>query len=158
MGDVAVLHAEQCRAGSIECQTMYHCLRWCVHRAFRRWRLEFSCRARTCVLIMVFLRVLSLDTSSSTYFPLFQLALRPASAPDSNRRRLSISPPRNHVAFSLAKQVSFDHSISRPSLLLLREGKKNNQTNDRQMTRQKVAPQFVVDRSSARPDRDRSQR
>ena len=105
-----------------------------------------------------FLRVLSLDTSSSTYFPLFQLALRPASMPDSNRRRSSISPPRNHVAFSLAKQVSFEHSISSPSLLLLREGKKNIQTNDRQMTRQNVSPQFVVDRSSARPDRDRGQR
>ena len=105
-----------------------------------------------------FLRVLSLDTSSSTYFPLFQLALRSASTPDSNRRRSSISPPRNHVAFSLAKQVSFEHSISSPSLLLLQEGKKNIHTNDRQMTRQKVSPQFVVDRSSARPDRDRGQR
>ena len=102
--------------------------------------------------------MLSLDTSSSTYFPLFPLALRPASTPDSNRRRSSISPPGNHVAFSLAKQVSFEHSISSPSLLLLREGKKNIQTNNRQMTRQKDSPQFVADRSSARPDRDRVQR
>ena len=142
-----------------------HCMRWCVHRAFRRWSFELlGCRTRTrldsnsCVDKGFFLRVLSLDTSSSTYFPLFQLALRPACTPDSNRRRLSISPPGNHVAFFLAKQVSFEHSISSPSLLLLREGKKNIQTNDRQMTRQKVSPQFVVDRSSARPDRDRVQR
>ena len=132
-------------------------MRWCVHRAFRRWSFDFGCRTRTrldnsFVDNGFFLRVLSLDTLSSTYFPLFQLALRPASTPDSNRRRSSISPPRNHVAFSLAKQVSFEHSISSPSLLLLREGKKNIQTNDRQMTRQKVSPQFVVDRSSARPD------
>ena len=94
---------------------------------------------------------------SSTYFPLFKLALRPASTPDSNRRRSSISPPRNHVAFSLAKQVSLEHSISSPCLFLLREGNKNIQTNDRQMTRQKVSPQ-VVDRSSARSDRYRGQR
>ena len=99
-----------------------------------------------------------MDASSSTYFPLFQLALRPTSTPDSNRCRSSISPPRNHVAFSLAKQVSFDHSISSPSLILLREGKKKIKTNDRQMTRQKVSPQFVVDRSSACPDRDRGRR
>ena len=134
-----------------------------MHRAIRRWSFELGCRTRTrldsnsCVDNGFFLRVLSLDTSSSTYFPLFQLALRPASTPDSNRRRSSISPPRNHVSFSLAKQVSFEHSISSPSLLLLREGKKNIQTNDRQMTRQKVSPQFVVDRSSARLDRDRGQ-
>ena len=139
-----------------------HCMRWCVHRAFRWW--SFGCRTRTrldsnsCVDSGFFLRVLSLDLSSSTYFPLFQLALRPASTPNSHQRRSSISPPRDHVAFSLAKQVSFEHSISSPSLLLLREGKKNIQTNDRQMTRQKVSPQFVVDRSSARPDRDRGQR
>ena len=38
--------------------------------------------------------------------------------------------------FSLAKQVSFEHSLSSPGLLLLREGKKNIQTNDRLMTRQ----------------------
>ena len=139
-----------------------HCMRWCVHRAFRWWSFEFGCRSRTrldsnsCVDNGFFLRVSSLDTSS-TYFPLFQLALRPASTPDSNRRRPSISPPRNHVTFSLAKQVSFEHSISSPSLLLLREGKKNIQTNDRQMTRQEVSPQFVVDRSSACPDRDRGQ-
>ena len=141
-----------------------HCMRWCVHRAFRRWSFEFGCRTRTrldsnsCVDNGFFLRVLSLDTSSSTYFPLFQLALHPASTPDSNRRRSSISPPRNHVVFCLAKQVSLEHSIGSPRLLLLREGKKNIQTNDRPMTRQKVSPQFVVDRSSARPDRDRGQR
>ena len=120
-----------------------HCMRWCVHRAFRRWSFEFGCRTRTrldsnlCVDNGFFLRVLSLDTSFSTYFPLFQLALRPASTPDSNRRRSLISPPRNHVAISLSKQVSFEHSISSPSLLLLREGKKNIQTNDRQMTDKK---------------------
>ena len=141
-----------------------HCMRWCVHRAFRRWSFELGCQTRTCldsnscVDNGFFLRVLSLDTSSSTYFPLFTLALHPASTPDSSRRRSSISLPRNDVAFSLAKQVSFEHSISSPSLLLLREGKKNIQTNDRQMTRQKVSPQFVVDWSSARPDRDRGQR
>ena len=128
-----------------------HCMRWCVHRAFRRWSFEFGCRTRTrldsnsCVdngFSSCF--ELSFDTLSSTYFPLFQLALRPASTLDSNRRRSSISPPRNHVAFSLAKQVSFEHSISSPSLLLLREGKKNIQINDRQMTRQKVSPQLVT--------------
>ena len=114
-----------------------HCMRWCVHRAFRQWSFVFVCQTRTrldsnsCVDNGFFLRVLSLDTSS-TYFPLFQLALRPASTPDSNRRRSSISPPRNHVAFSLAKQVSFEHSISSPSLLLLREGKKAaKQTTDK---------------------------
>ena len=141
-----------------------HCMRWCMHRAFRRW--SFGCRTRTrldsnsCFDNGFFLRVLSLHTSSSTYFPLFQLNLRPASTSDSNRRRSSISPPRNHVAFSLAKQVDvrFEHSISSPSLSLLREGKKNIQTNDRQMSRQKVSLQFVIDRSSARPDRDHSQR
>ena len=69
-----------------------HCMRWCVHRAFRRWSFEFGCRTCTrrdsisCVDNGFFLRVLSLDTSSSTYFPLFQLGLRPASTPDSNRR------------------------------------------------------------------------
>ena len=115
-----------------------HCLRWCVHRAFRRWNFEIGCRTRSrldsnsCVDNGFFLRVLSLETSSSTYFPLFQLALRPASTPDSNRRRSSISPPRNHVASSLVKQVSFEHSISSPSLLLLREGKKiSKQTTDK---------------------------
>ena len=102
-----------------------HCMRWCVYRAFRRWSFDFGCRTRTCldnsfVHNGFFLRVLSLDTSSSTYFPLFQLALRPASTPDSNRRRSSISPPRNHGAFSLAKQVSCEHSRSSRSLLLLR--------------------------------------
>ena len=129
------------------------------------WSLKFGCRTRTCLDSnpcvdsgFFFVFFFSLNTSSSTYFPLFQLALRPASAPDSNRRRSSISPPRNHVAFSLAKQVSFEHSISSPCLLLLREEKKNIQKNDRQMTRQKVSQHFVVDRSSARPDRDRSQR
>ena len=132
-------------------------MRWCVRRAFRRWSFEFGCRTRTrldsssCVDNGFFLRVLSLDTSSSTYFPLFQLALCPASTPDSSRRRSSISLPRNHVTFSLAKQVSFEHSISIPSLLSLRDWKKNIQTNDRQMTRQKVSPQFVIDRSSASP-------
>ena len=143
-----------------------HCMRWCVHRSFRRWSFDFGCRtcarldSNLCVDNGFFLRVLSLDTLSSTYFPLFQLALRPASTPDSNRRRSSISPPRNHVAFSLAKQVSFEHSMGSSCLFLLREGNKNIQTNDRQMTRQKVSPQVVVDRSSAlaRPDRDRGQR
>ena len=55
--------------------------------------------------------------------------------------------------FSFAKQVSFEHSLSSPSLLILREGEKNIQTIDRQMTRQKVSPHFVVDWSSARSDR-----
>ena len=152
-------HWQYCMQSRID-RVSDHCMRWCMHRAFRRW--SFGCRTRThldsssCFDNGFFLRVLSMYTSSSTYFPLFQLALRPTSTPDSNRRRSSISPPRNHVAFSVAKQVdvSFEHSISSPSLLLLREGKKNIQTNDRQMTRQKVSPQFVVDRSSARPDRD----
>ena len=37
-----------------------HCMRWCVHRAFRRWSFEVTCRTRTrldsnlCVSIMVF--------------------------------------------------------------------------------------------------------
>ena len=125
-----------------------NCMRWCMHRPFRRW--TFGCRTRTrldsnsCFDNGFFLRVLSLDTSSSTYFPLFQLALRPASTPDSNRRRSSISPPRNHVAFSLAKQVSFEHSISSPSLLLLREGKKNIQTNDRQNANDQTKSFFAV--------------
>ena len=155
---MAVLHAH---AGSIECQTTA-CAGACIdHSAGGASTSAVELVlvwTRLCVSIMVFLRVLSLDTLSSTYFPLFQLALRPASTPDSNRRRSSISPPRNHVAFSLAKQVSFEHSISSPCLFLLREGNKNIQTNDRQMTRQKVSPQVVVDRSSARPDRDRGQR
>ena len=86
----------------------------------------------------------------------FQASL--ATMPDSSRHRSSISPPRNRVAFYFAKQVSVEHSISSPSILLLREGKKNILTNDRQMTRQKVSPQFVVDRSSICPDRNRSQR
>ena len=150
-----------CRAGSIECRTTA-CAGACIEHSAggaSNSAVELVLVwTRIRVSIMFFLRVLSLDTSSSTYFPLFQLALRPASTPDSNRRWSSISPPRNHVAFSLAKQVSFEHSISSPSLLLLREGKKNIQTNDRQITRQKVSPQFVVDPSSARPDRDRNQR
>ena len=88
-----------------------------------------------------------MDTSSSTYFPLFQIALHPASTPDSNQRRSSISPPRNNVAFSLAKQVSFEHSISSPITSRREENHLNKrQTNDQQ----KVSPQFVVDRSSAR--------
>ena len=153
-------HWQYCMQSRID-QVSDHCMRWCMHRAFRRW--SFGCRTRTrldsnsCFDNGFFLRVLRLDTSSSIYFPLFQLALRPASTPDSNRCRSSISLPRNHVAFSLAKKVSFEHSISSPGLSLLREGKKNIQTNDRQMTRQKVSPQFVVDRSSARSDRDRGQ-
>ena len=149
-----------CRPGSIECQTTA-----CADACIEFSAVGASNSAVELVLvwtqirvsIMVFLRVLSLDKLSSTYFPLFQLALRPASTPDSNRRRSSISPPRNHVAFSLAHQVGFEHSISSPGLLLLWERKKNIQTNDRQMTRQKVSPQFIVDRSSARPDRDRGQ-
>ena len=155
VGDVALAALIFLHAQSRIDRVSDHCMRWCMHRAFRRW--TFGCRTRTsldsnsCFDNGFFLRVLSLDTSSSTYFPLFQLALRPASTPDSNRRRSSISPPRNHVAFSLAKQVSFEHPISSPSLLLLREGKKNIQTNDRQMTRQKVSPQFVVDRSCSSP-------
>ena len=141
-----------------------HCMLWCVHRAFRRWSSSFGSRTRTrldsnlCVDDGFFLRRLSLETSSSTYFPLFQLVLRHASTPDSNRHRSSISPPRNHVAISFAKQVNFEHSRSSPSLFLLREGEKNIKTNDRQMTRQNVPPHFVVDRSSARPDRDRGWR
>ena len=109
VGDVAwhiyVLHAEQDRSSVMS----DHCMTWCVHRAFRRWSFEFGCRTRTrldsnsCVDNDFFVRGLSLDTSSSTYFPLFQLALRPASTPDSNPRRPSISSPRNHIAFSLAK-------------------------------------------------------
>ena len=73
--------------------------------------------------MMVFLRVLSLNTSSSTYFPLFQLALHAWQQPTC---RSSISPPRNHVAFSFTKPVSFEHSLSSPSLLWLREGKKTS--------------------------------
>ena len=116
---------------------------------------EYVCRWR------FFLRLSSLDTSSWTYFPLYKLALRPASTPDTSRHRSSISPPRNHVAFSFTRQVSFGHSISSPRLLLLREGKNLNiQTNDRQiiMTRQKISLQFVIDRSSVRPDHDHGQR
>ena len=145
-------------------------MRWCVHRyrAFHQW--SFGSRTRTrldsnlyvcvCRSRFFFLRVLSLDTSSSTYFPLFQLALPPP--PPQVRLtatidRSSISPPRNHVAFSFAKQVNFEHSLCSSSLLLLREGKKSIHANDGQMTRQKVFPQAVVDRSSTRRDRDRRQ-
>ena len=137
-------------------------MRWCMHRAFRRW--SFGCRTRTrldsnsCFDNGFFLRVLSLHTSSSTYFPLFQLDLRPASTSDSNRRRSSISPPRNHVAFSLAKQVDvrFEHSISSPSLSLLREGKKNiqtRQTNDQTKSFSAVRRRPVLSspRSRSRP-------
>ena len=136
-----------------------HGMRWCVHRAFRRW----SCWTRTCLDLnscvdnVFLLRVLSLDTSSSTYFPLFQLTLRPASTPDSNRRRSSISPPRNHVAFSLTKQVTFEHSISNPSLLLLREGKKKHpnkrQTNDQTKIFSAIRRRSVLSspRSRSRP-------
>ena len=70
--------------------------------------------------LRLFLRVLSSDMSSSTYFPLFQLALSHTSTPDStdvDRRSL---PPGTMSLFSLVKQVSFELSISIPSLLLLR--------------------------------------
>ena len=138
---------QYCRAGSIECQTTACACACIVHSAGGASSLGLVLVwIRNRVSMMgFFLRVLSLDTSSSIYFPLSQLSLRPASTPDSNRRRSSISPPRNHVAFSFAKQISFEHSLSSPSLLLLREGKKNIKTNDRQMTRQKVSPQFIVD-------------
>ena len=148
-----------CRAGSIECQTTA-CAGACTeHSAGGPSAVELVLVwTQIRVSIMVFSSCFEFGHVVLTYFPLFQLALRPASTLHSNRRRSLISPPRNHVASSLAKRVSFEHSISSPSLLLLREGKKNIQTNDRQMTRQKVSPQFVVDRSSARPDRDRGQR
>ena len=92
----------------------------CVHCAFRRW--SFGSRTLTrldsnsCVDNGVFfLRLLSLGMPSSTFLPVFQLALHPASTPDSSRHRSLISPPRNHVAFSFAKQVSFEHSIRSPA-------------------------------------------
>ena len=139
------------------------CMRWWVHRAFRRRSFEFG--RRTCT------RLDSNSCVDNNFFfvfwvwtrrprPIF-LSSNSLSAPQvrltSTYVGSSISPPRNHAAFSLAKQVSFEHSLSSPSLLSLREGKKNIQTNDKQMTRQKVSPSFVVDRSSARPDRDSSQ-
>ena len=77
-------------------------------------------------------------------------------ATDVDRR--SLRPGTMSLFSRKARQLWTLNNISSPSLLLLREGKKNIQTNDRQMTRQKVSPQFVVDRSSAHPDRDRGQR
>ena len=84
-------------------------------------------------------------------FPLFKLALRPGSTPDSRRHRSSISLPRNYVAFSFAKQVRFEHSIRSPSPIITSKREEKHPdivTSDRQMTRPKVSPQFVVDRSS----------
>ena len=61
-----------------------HCMRWCVNHAFRQWSFGSGGLVlvwiRNRVPMMVFfLRVLILDTSSSTSFPLLQLALQPAS-------------------------------------------------------------------------------
>ena len=103
----------------------------------------------------------NLDTPSSTYFPLFKLALRPGTrtTPYSSRHVSLISPPRNQVAFSFAKTSDLNPQCGALALLLLQKAKKNIQTNDRQMTIQKVSPQFVVDQSSAAvcPDRSRGQ-
>ena len=112
--------------------------------------------SNSCVDDGFFLRLFSLDTPSSTYFPLFKLAIRPRSTLDSSRHRLSISPHRNRATFSIENQVRFEHSIRSPSPAITSEREENIQTNDRQMTRQKVSLQFVVDRPSAalRPDRD----
>ena len=109
VGDVAVLHEVQ-----LQDQSIFRPLHALVHAcgAFRRWSFKFGCRTRTgldlnsCVDNGSFLRVLSLDTSSLTYFPLFQLALRPASTPDSNRRRSSISLPRPTMSLFLSQSRS----------------------------------------------------
>ena len=115
-----------------------HRMRWCVHRAFRRW--SFSSRTRTRLdsnsrVDDGFFFVFSVWTRRPRpTFPLFKLALRPGSTPDSSRHRSSISLPRNHVAFSFTKQVRFEHSIRSPSpiITLKREEKhpEKRQTND----------------------------
>ena len=95
--------------------------------------------------------------STVTLILLFLISKRNLASNAMTRRQtifcFSVREPDTALS-RLAIQVSFEHSISSPSLLFLREGKKNIQTNDRQMTRQKVSPQFGVDRSSARQDRD----
>ena len=110
--DVAVLQSRIDRMSD-------HRMRWCVHRAFRRW--SFSSRTRTRLdsnsrVDDGFFFVFSVWTRRPRpTFPLFKLALRPGSTPDSSRHRSSISLPRNHVAFSFTKQVRFEHSIRSPS-------------------------------------------
>ena len=64
-------------------------------------------------------------------------------------------PTQEPCCLFFRKAVSFEHSISSPNQLLLREGKKTILTNDRQMTRQKVSPQFRR-RSVLSPPRSRS--
>ena len=73
---------------------------------------------------------------------------------------LIVDLPAQERRFSFAKQVRFEHSRRSPSPTIFSKREEKHQANDRQKTRQKVSPQFVVDHSSAavRPDRDRGQR
>ena len=75
-----------------------HCMHWCVHRAFRRWSFEFGCQTRTLLdsnsridngffFLMVFSSCFGFGHVVLDLFPLFLLALCPASTRDSNRRR-----------------------------------------------------------------------
>ena len=62
---------------------------------------------RICVSMMVFFFVILVwIRRPRPIFPLFQLALRPASTPDSNRHRSSISPPRNHMSLFVSQSRS----------------------------------------------------
>ena len=105
------------------------------------------------VSMMAFFFVISVcKTPSSTYFPLFKLANRLGSTPDSSRHRSSISPPRNHLAFSFAKHVRFEHSIRSPSLIITwkREEKHpdKRQPNDQTKTFSTVRSRSVLSCSS----------
>ena len=119
------------------------------------------------VLVWIQIRVSVKVFSSSFQFgnavldlfsPPFKLALRPGSTPDSSRHRLSISLPRNHVAFSFAKQVRFEHSIRRPSPIIT--SKREEKHPDKRQTDDQTKSFSAVRRRSVlvHPDRDRGQR
>ena len=112
--------------------------------------------------MMVFFFVFSVWTRRSRpIFPFSNLALRPGSSSDSSRLRSSISPPWNHVALSLAKQVRFEHSIRSPSPITTSKREEKHpdkrQTNDQTKSFSAVRRRSVLT-AAVRPDRDRGQR
>ena len=109
------------------------------------------------MMVFFFFRVISVWTRCPQ--PIFPFS-NSLSALEVRLTAAGIDRDLNHVAFSFAKQVGFEHSIRSPSPIITSKGEgKHPDKRLTKMTRQKVSPQFVVDRSSVavRPDRDHGQ-
>ena len=127
-------------------------MRWCVHHAFRRWRSALGL-----VLVWIQIRVSMMVFSSSfkcghAVLDLFSAFSNSLSAPEVLLTAAGIdrrSPcPGTTPLFLSQSRSDLNTHWGALALSLLRRGKKNIQASDRQMIRQKISQQFVLDRSS----------